>query len=198
MLIASRRYGSSWGGISFRRHEPQRGNPAGTGIILMASAWLFGMVPLGALAPVVLMPFWKPLRARITQPRLGFVELSGAQEGRDKEFLLTSITIGVVTFLISIAVYLVVIRSPGDLNIGIAGLPAIIIAFMALMTAAITSLKRFILYAGFLVVCGVTVSLLDMEPFWSLLAGGLAIVIGGGIGLSRFISQHQVRSDEKV
>ncbi len=163
---------------------------AGLGVSLMGCAWLCDMVPLGAVAPAIVIPFWTVMRARITQPRLGFVEFSDAQQSRNKVFLITSIALGVVIFVVAVSVYLAVSGARVDAGVGIAALPAIIVALMALMTAAITSLNRFILYAAFLVTGGITVSWLDADPGWSLLAGGLATVLGGGIALSRFISRH--------
>lgn len=96
---------------------------AGAGVILMGMAWLAGRVPLGAVVPAFLLPFWRPLRNWITEPRRGFVELSDAQEGRNRAFLITSILIGVAAFLICLAIYLVVNRSSSVRSFGVRGYP---------------------------------------------------------------------------
>ena len=171
---------------------------AGLGVAAIGVAWLFSLVPLGATIPVMLIPFWKLLRGRITEPRLGFVVLSDVQGRRNRDFLITSILIGVVVFLLCIAAYLIVVKRLAGQSTGIAALPAAIVAFMALMTAAITSVNRFILYSAILLICGIAVALLDGEPGWSLLAGGLVIVISGGITLSRFISQYPIHSEGAI
>ena len=110
---------------------------AGSGLVLMGVAWLFDLVPLGAIGPAILIPIWKPLRARFTEPRLGYVEFSDTQQRRNRTFLAVAIGLGVVTLVAGVAVYRVVINgfelfTPRT----VPALPACIIGFMALMTAA--------------------------------------------------------------
>lgn len=163
---------------------------SGLGVCWMGCAWLFELVPLGAVAPAILIPCWIALRARITEPRLGFVELSERQQHQNKTFLVMSVGIGSVTFVIAIAVYLLVSGTRLEPGVGIAALPAIIIGIMALMTAAITSLSRFVLYAALFAASGIGVAWIDADPGWSLVAAGLATVCLGGITLSRFVARH--------
>ena len=82
---------------------------AGAGVCLIGLAWLFDLVPLGAVARAVLIPFWKPLRAKITEPRLGYVELSDVQQKRNRNFLAVSIVLGVLTFVAGVSGYLLVV-----------------------------------------------------------------------------------------
>ena len=71
---------------------------AGMGVFLIGIAWQFNYVVLGAVAPALLVPLWKPLRQKITEPNLGLVEFSDRQQVRNRSFLVVAIGLGILTF----------------------------------------------------------------------------------------------------
>ncbi len=169
---------------------------AGIGALLIGLAWQLDLVALGAIVPLILIPFWKPLRAKITEPRLGYVELSGAQQRRNKSFLMMSGVLGTVVLVAGIAGYLAVVRgardSLGDLAPAI---PAFLLGLMSLMVAAVTMVHRFVQYAIVFVIFGIAVAELDQEPGWALIAGGLVVVLGGAVTLYYFLARYPDTSD---
>jgi hypothetical protein len=174
---------------------------AGTGVLLIGVAWQLDLVPLGAIAPAILIPCWAPLREKIILPRLGWVDVSDVQQGRQRRFLLLALTLGVIALIAGISAYIiaaqnraiVVMREP------VAAAPALIFAVMAVMTAVLISVSRFLLHAGTFVAAGVIVGTLGLEPGWALLSGGLAVLLIGLAVLVRFIIRHPiVGRDESI
>jgi hypothetical protein len=170
---------------------------AGMGALLIGITWQLGLVPLGAIAPTILIPFWKPLRAKITEPRLGYVELSGVQQRRNKSFLVMAGVLGVVVLVAGIAGYLAIVRgardSLGDLA---AAIPAFLLGLVSLMVAAVTLVHRFVQYAIVFVIFGIAVAELDQEPGWAMIAGGLVIILGGAVTLYYFLARYPKTSDD--
>jgi hypothetical protein len=170
---------------------------AGTGVFLIGLAWQFDLVALGAVAPAILIPFWKPLRAWITEPRLGYVELSRGQQRRNKSFVLVSVVVGTIVLLAGIAGYVAVVGGARDhLGALSAALPALIVAVLSLSVSIITRVLRFVQYALALGVFGIAVVELDQEPGWALIAGGLVAVLGGAATLYYFVSHYPETSEE--
>ena len=170
---------------------------AGTGVFLIGLAWQFDLVALGAVAPAILIPFWKPLRTRITEPRLGYVELSSGQQRRNQSFVVGSIVVGMVVLLAGIAGYVAVVRGARDHLGGLApAIPALILAVMSLSVAAVTRVFRFVQYALALGVFGIAVVELEQEPGWALIAGGLVAILGGAVTLFYFVSRYPASSEE--
>ena len=79
----------------------------------------------------------------------------------------------------------------------VSALPACVVGFMALMTAAITSQGRFVVYAFALCLCGGVVAALQLEPGWALLAGGIAAVLGGAFTLFHFLNRYPLPLEAK-
>ncbi len=171
---------------------------AGLGVLLVGISWHFDLTVMGAVAPVLLVPLWKPLRQKITEPNLGLVEFSDRQQVRNRSFLIIAIGSGTVTFLLGIGVYLMVSKQAinFDMKRIVQALPAVLLGGMALMTAQITSLKRFHGYAAVLIGLGIITAILMPGPAWALIAGGTVMLVSGGIVLQQFL-QH-VRSRTNV
>jgi hypothetical protein len=165
---------------------------SGLGVLLVGIAWQFDLVPLGAVAPALLIPFWRPLRARITEPRLGYVEFSDAQVGRHRSFLTWSIVAGCLTFLLGVSLYFFATSTAGvvPLQNWIAALPACLIGCMAFLTSFLILTPRFIGYAAVFCVSGALVVLLAKTPGLALIAGGAVVTTLGMFRLLSFIRSH--------
>ncbi len=172
---------------------------SGLGLVLIGVGWQLDLVPLSALAPALLIPLWKPLRERLTEPRLGYAELAGTQTARTRSFLRSAAAAGGVTFLAATGFYLALTRSgagePGGLAAIVPALPAVLLAALALATSWLVALPRFLLYAAGLVAAGLAVAAFELRPGWSLLAGGALTLLGGVWAARRFRQRYPQPSE---
>jgi len=171
----------------------------GLGLALMGVAWIFDIVALGPIAPAVLISIWPLARRRIVEPRTGFVRFSPEREAREKHKVIGFIGIGCGTLVAGIVVYLAV-RGGGTAGWGhlVAGLPALLLAVGAVIAGLAIGLPRFLGYAGLLVAAGAATIHWHLDPGWSLLAGGLAILGVGVFLLAGFVRRHpMVTSSEQ-
>ncbi len=168
---------------------------SGVAVLLIGICWQYDLVPIGAIAPAMLVPLWKPLRKRFTEPRLGYVEFSDAQESRQRSFLTWSIAAGFMTFAMGVGVYFIVRSGGGRLPLGnwVAALPACLIGGLAAVTSLLILVPRFIGYAIALVLSGISVVLLDQRPGVALIAGGLVVTSVGLVRLVSFLRSHPQR-----
>ena len=165
---------------------------SGAVVLLIGVAWQFDLVPLGAIAPVVAVPFWKPLRAWITEPRLGHVEFSDAQTARFQSFLVWSFLLGCLTFVLGIAVYFYAGSFGHALPLQgwVAAVPAWAFAILALLTSMVILVRRFIAYASVFLLLGVLVVVLEQQPEVAMLVGGMIVWLFGLLRLLNFVHSH--------
>lgn len=165
---------------------------SGIGVLLIGLAWQCNLVPLGAVAPAMLIPFWSPLRKRITEPRMGYVEFSDDQEGRQRSFLLWTIGIGCLTFAIVVGAYF--LRTSPLAGVAaeswIAALPACLIGVLAAAVSFLILVPRFLAYGVVLALAGVAVVVLDMRPGAAMIAGGIIVTGVGLLRLAKFVHTY--------
>ena len=161
---------------------------AAIGIFLIGVSWLRDF-PVGAVfVPALLVPFWNPVRRKVIEPRLGLVEFTEARERRNQRLLKLVMYIGIAVLILAIELYFVRDSLPVEPTVAlIAGLPAFLLAVLAIITAALIGSARFVAYALILVTTGVGGALLDWVPGKILaVVGGIMFVIAGGL-LIQFI-----------
>lgn len=163
-------------------------------VLLIGLAWIYDLVALGAIAPAVIVPFWKPLRDRFTVPRVGNIQLSDSSNKANHHILIGSIIFGSIILAGGVALYIA--KVSGFLGADfinpkyMAAVPAILFGVLAVFAAVITEQLRYVFYAGVCVVAGVTVVAAGLDPGWALLAVGVAATVSGLIVLTSFIRQH--------
>jgi hypothetical protein len=154
---------------------------AAIGIFLIGVSWLRDF-PVGAVfVPALLVPFWNPVRRKVIEPRLGLVEFTEARERRNQRLLKLVMYIGIAVLILAIELYFVRDSLPVEPTVAlIAGLPAFLLAVLAIITAALIGSARFVAYALILVTTGVGGALLDWVPGKILaVVGGIMFVIAG-------------------
>jgi hypothetical protein len=154
---------------------------AAIGIFLIGVSWLRDF-PVGAVfVPALLVPFWNPVRRKVIEPRLGLVEFTEARERRNQRLLKLVMYIGIAVLILAIELYFVRDSLPVEPTVAlIAGLPAFLLALLAIITAALIGSARFVAYALILVTTGVGGALLDWGPGKILaVVGGIMFVIAG-------------------
>jgi hypothetical protein len=172
-----------------------------TGIALscLAIAWIFDLVALGPIAPPLAMLFWVPFRRRVVEPRLGHVQFDQQRQGKIRKGMVTMIGIGCFTLALGIAAYVLQTNGGGDgewIKQLIPGLPASLIAIGALISAVMFEIPRLAYYALPFMAGGAGVILLECDPGWGLLGGGLATTAVGAILIARFLRNFPVLLSE--
>jgi hypothetical protein len=169
----------------------------GLTLVLMGVAWIFDIVVLGPLAPAVLIPFWTVARRRLIEPRTGFARFRPERERLEKRKLLGFFAIGCGFLIAGIAVYLMV-RGEGAPDWGhlVAGLPGVLLAVAATIAGLAFGLTRFLAYALVLFAAGAVTIHWRLDPGWSILAGGSAMLVVGAVLLAGFLNRHPVVAED--
>ncbi len=160
---------------------------AGLGVAAIGVFWAVDLIALGAVVPVLLIPFWEPLRRSIVEPRAGLVEFSDRRTKRMRGGLLVSAWIGVALLIAFIALNFLSVRGGHAMAWVAPGVPALLLALLAALVALLLGLSRFFAYAAVLCLAGLTVGLLDTRPEIAMLVGGLVILLNGVRLLARFL-----------
>lgn len=165
---------------------------AGIVVLLIGIAWKFDLVPLGAVAPAVAIPLWKPLRAWLTEPRLGHVEFSDRQTNQFRSYLVWSFLIGCLTLVLGISLYFYVVKTESALppHRWVAAIPAWAFAFLALLTSLVILVRRFVGYATVFLLLGVVVLVFEQRPELAMLIGGMFVTIIGVFRMFAFLRSH--------
>lgn len=167
----------------------------GMGIMLVGFSWWEDMAVLGAVFPAIGVSMWRPLRSKLIEPRLGYVEFSGKRELKARSFRhgMTSFMLG--TMMLGAVVFLAwnsgKMPAPREM---VAGFPASLIALMAIPFALFTGCRRFYGYAVVMLVAGVATVLLGLHPGPPMLAGGVVTGFCGFTLLTRFMRSHPKES----
>ena len=163
----------------------------GLAVLLIGISWWQNIAVLGAVFPAVCVSIWFPLRKRLIEPRMGYVEFSGPREvmARSFKFGLGGFFAG--TMMLGVMIYVLLnndILPPAAE--WIAGFPLLLIAIPAVLFALFTQCKRFAVYALVLFISGVEMVIQGWEPHVGLIASGVFILVVGMFILLRFLGNH--------
>ena len=160
-------------------------------VVVTGLSWWQDVAVLGAIFPAVCVSMWYPLRKRLVEPRLGYVEFSG-----ERDLKVRSFRHGLIALFTGTAAFGLVIFVLWNGNVlprvaeWVAGLPLILIAIPAVFFALFTNCRRFSVYALALFLAGVEVVIQGWEPHVGLIASGSFITIAGLVILMRFLSRY--------
>jgi hypothetical protein len=169
----------------------------GLTVLVVGLSWWQDMAVFGALFPAVCVSMWHPLRKRLVEPRMGYVEFSGERnlKVRGFRFGLTAFFTG--TMMLGAVVFLLwqggAISRPAN---WIAGFPLLLIGIPVLFFAAFTQCRRFYLYAALTLLAGAEVVLQDQDPHVGMIATGIVITVCGIVVLFRFLSRYPATPPE--
>ena len=170
---------------------------AAVGVLLIGIAWTFDFVVGGAITPALLVPLWGPFRQRFVEPRLGMVEFSEKRERTNRDRLLLVILLGIGAFALVVSLYGLRDRLALDPAVSfIAGLPALLLAIPAALTAILVSTSRFLVYAALLIISGGVGAMSGLEPGPILVSAGIPILLIAGIVLLRFVHNNPVVNED--
>ena len=159
--------------------------------------WLESLPGLAGILAAVITWTLLHIRARILEPRIGYVRWRAPRLRWERRQLLHLTGLIMAAFLLGNGV-MFAIREGDTLEAQgiIPGLPAIVLGIGALVVAAKARVKRLWGYGVVLVAAAVVTILTDANPGGSLLASGALICGVGGVLLTRFLHTHPVRDIE--
>lgn len=170
---------------------------AAIGVLLIGVFWLRDFPVGAAFVPVWLVPAWNPVRRRFIEPRLGLVEFTEDRERRNRKMLQLTLYAGIAFLIVGLELYFFRDDLPVEPTVAlIAGLPAFLLALLAIFTAALIGTARFVAYAVILVLTGVAGALLEWTPGMILTVAGAVMLVIAGILLIRFIVLNPAGEEE--
>jgi len=170
---------------------------AAIGVLLIGVFWLRDLPVGAAFVPAWLAPAWNPVRRKFIEPRLGLVEFTEDRERRNRKMLRLTLYAGIAFLIVGLELYFFRDDLPVEPTVAlIAGLPAFLLALLAIFTAALIGTARFVAYAVILVLAGVAGALLEWTPGMILTVAGAVMLAIAGILLIRFIVLNPVGEEE--
>ena len=168
----------------------------GLGVLFVGATWSFEFFWATGFAVPVLLVAWMLLRKRVVEPRIGRVTFSPQRREKEKGATQASILFGVGLLLLFVVFHAFKIRSGGGFDAWvqewIAALPGALLALLALATATLTGLTRFVGYAAVLLVTATAATWYGMEPGPQILIAGGIITLVGLTLFTRFLAQHPI------
>ncbi len=171
---------------------------AGLGLVGIGITWLLDAAVFGAVLPALAVPLWKAYRERVVEPRLGRVRFAEPRRRSLHRAQLTLIAAGVACLAISLAGWFA--SREGTTSDAwralVPALPAALVGLAGLLSALLFGQPRLLGYALACVLFGLAGAALDLEPGWTLLAGGIVTALSGALLLRRFLRTFPVLSNE--
>lgn len=160
----------------------------GVAVLLIGVGYLMEQV----LVEIAVAPFgvvaWTILRARIVEPRAGYVKLSRSRRERSSRELAATVGVGMGMLILFVVLGVKVRVGNADLARWVDGLPALLIALPALLTGALIRARRFSVYAAVFVLGAVSSVLMGFGPGVPLMVGGTGMGAVGATLLARFLA----------
>ncbi|MBT6150202.1 MAG: hypothetical protein HOH74_32470, partial [Gemmatimonadetes bacterium] len=150
------------------------------------------VVVLSAAGSAVMVTLWAPLRRRIVEPRAGYVEFSQARQIHTRTGLRATFLLCVCTLLLGVGAFFYLRETGNTEPLGgfghvLAGIPAVLLAVGAVVTARITAARRFAAYAMVLLLAGVVTAVMHWRPEVPMLVSGTGVSLSGLVLVVRFL-----------
>jgi len=165
----------------------------GVGLLGVGIGFNTDLFVFAALMPALLTALWRPLRARLVEPRGGYVRFSRSRQSRTTRELRLTAALGTVALLLAVTLFFV-LRSRGTTPVAVhlvPGLPAALVAIGFSLGGWLTGARRFHWYAVALVGAALVTIVFSGNPGPPLVVVGLLVVATGAILLSRFLKDSR-------
>jgi len=140
----------------------------GLGVLLVGLTWIVDLMVLGATIPAMLVPLWVILHRRVVLPRTGYAEPTEENLRTEKASLSMTIVLGVIVFIqLTMAWFgrgFFEFLPASLVDIFLPGLPAALVALLAMMGGLITKQKSAFDYALALVGVAIVGGMNALEP----------------------------------
>jgi hypothetical protein len=163
----------------------------GLAVLAIGVAWVVEQHVFGAIVPALLVPLWKPVRQRFTEPRLGSVELGEPRQQRNRGFIRMLVVAGVLSFVAGVGAFLLTARGMDPALGLVKAFPGTLVGIAAIACAEALQLRRFFLY-GFLTIAAAVVTALvePLNPGWAFVVGGATALLGAVLLMTHFTREH--------
>jgi len=169
----------------------------GLAILLVGISWWQDAPVLGILFLPIAVSLWHPIRKKLVEPRMGFVEFSGSREIKARSFRYGLASFFAGTMLLGVLIYSLwnneILPKPAE---WVGGFPLVLTGIPAVFFALFTGCKRFSVYGLIMFVSAIELVILGREPHEGLIACGVIILISGLVILTRFITRYPVPTDD--
>jgi len=163
------------------------------GVFLIGVFWLRDLPPAAAIVPALLVPAWQPARRHLVEPRLGFVEFSDKREQLNRRRLRLTLYLGIAALIVALELYFARKAIPVKLAVQlVAGLPAMLLAVLAAVTAILIASSRFLVYAIILLTAGFAGALSGWSPGAIMVAAGAGMFAIAATIFARFLHTNPV------
>jgi hypothetical protein len=163
------------------------------GVFLIGVFWLRDLPPAAAIVPALLVPAWQPTRRRLVEPRLGFVEFSDERERLNRRRLRLTLYLGIAAMIVALELYFARKALPAEPAMQlVAGLPAILLAAPAAVTAILIARPQFLVYAVVLLTAGFAGALSGWSPGAIMVAAGAGMFVIAATIFARFLHTNPV------
>jgi hypothetical protein len=166
-------------------------------VLVVGISWWQDVAVMGAIFPAVCASMWYPLRKRLVEPRMGYVEFSGDRDLKVRSFRHGLIAFFTGTMAFGVVAYVLwngdVLPHPAE---WIAGFPLVLIGIPAVFFALFTNCRRFAVYALVLFLAGVEVIIQGWDPHVGMIASGIFITAVGLAILVQFLSRYPAHPPE--
>jgi len=165
---------------------------AGLCLVAIGASWWKDAAVLGAVFPAVAFSMWYPLRKRLIEPRLGYVEFSGKRELKARSFKqgMTSFLSGTTLLGLAVFYYWNSGQFP-ELREFVPGVPATILALMAFPFGIFTGCRRYFVYAAALIAAALVTVFMHTRPGPPIFGAGVAVTVSGLALMIRFFNSHR-------
>jgi hypothetical protein len=168
----------------------------GFSLIWIGACWVW-FEPVAALAPLLpaaLSPVLIPARARLLEPRIGYLRWTAQRRTWEREQLLGLLALG-IGVLVAVAAAAFVVAQGGSIEtLSLeAALPALLVAIPVVILAIVSGIRRLWGYAAVLLSVALVTVLADAGPGVPLLAAGIVAAVTGAVLWTRFIRAYPVR-----
>jgi hypothetical protein len=172
---------------------------AAVGVLLIGLSWANDLVAVAAIVPALLLPLWPLLRRKLIEPRTGHIEFLEERTERNRWRLQLVAYLGIALLILAIELYLLRDKVTAlPMAEWAAGLPAWILAILALVTALLAGSPRFLVYALILVLSGVFGAVAGWSPAAILMtAGSLMLAIAAAV-ITRFLFRHPLQGEPET
>ncbi|MDH3621595.1 MAG: hypothetical protein OER91_11920 [Gammaproteobacteria bacterium] len=164
---------------------------ASFGVLAIGFFWMRDWAAAAAIVPALLVPLWSPTRKRFVEPRIGMVEFSDNRERQNTRRLKLVIYAGIASLIIGLELYFFRDRLEVSPAVSlIAGLPALLLGLMALITSFLVASNRFLIYAAILVFAGVYGAMNDWRPGPILALAGIGMLLLATTVMVKFMKDN--------
>lgn len=172
----------------------------GLAVLLVGITWMMDLVPLGAAIPAMMVPLWIVLHRQVVLPRTGYAEPTEENQRTERASLGLTILLGVIIFIQLMMAWFgrgfFEFLPASLIEIFLPGLPAALVALLAMMGGLITKQKSAFDYALTLVGVAIVGGMNALEPGVILTISGGMILIMAGRKFASFLSAHPLPEDD--